>query len=165
MTRSPRPAMLGAAAGRGVVAGLCGVAVMTAAEKLEQRLTHRPNSHVPARALRTLLGLGSDAGDPPVVWNHAMHWGTGAVLGALSGVWAALGLRGPRAHAAHTVVRLAFDQTVENATGVGAPPHTWPRQEQVLDVAHKAIYSFATGVIAGRLVAPRLETSRGRTSH
>jgi len=165
MSTSPRLAALGAAAGRGIVAGLCGVAVMTAGEKVEQLLTHRPNSYVPARALRTLLGRDSDAGDQPEVWNHAMHWGTGAVLGALAGVWAALGLRGPRAHAAHTVVRLAFDQTVENATGVGAPPHTWPKQEQVVDMAHKAIYSFATGVIAERLVAPRLESHRGVTSH
>jgi len=165
MSGSPRLATLGAAARRGVAAGLCGVAVMTAAEKVEQRLTHRANSYVPARALRTLLGFDPDAANQPAVWNHAMHWGTGAVLGALSGVWAALGLRGPRAYAAHTVVRLAFDQTVENATGVGAPPHTWPKQEQVIDVAHKAFYSFATGIIAERLVGPRLETHRGTRSH
>lgn len=77
--------------------------------------------------------------------DHRRPWGAGAVLGMLSGVWAAIGLRGPRAHLAHTVVRLAFDQTVENATGVGAPPRTWPVREQIVDVAHRAIYSFATG--------------------
>ena len=160
-----RPRVLLRAAGRGAVAGLAGVAAMTAAEKIEQRLTHRPNSYIPSRTLLTLLGRRPSDTDTRFGWNHAMHWGTGAVLGALAGVWAVLGLRGPRAHAAHTVVRLAFDQTIENATGVGAPPHTWPKQEQVVDMAHKAIYSFATGVIAERLVAPRLESHRGVTSH
>jgi hypothetical protein len=165
MSGSPRLAALGTAAGRGVMAGLGGVAVMTAGEKVEQLLTHRPDSYVPARALRALLGRQTGDGEQPVGWNHAMHWGTGAVLGALAGVWAAVGLRGPRAHVAHTVVRLAFDQTIENATGVGAPPRTWPAKEQILDTVHKAIYSFATGVIAERLVAPRLESRRGTTSH
>jgi hypothetical protein len=164
-TTNRRPARLLPAAGRGVVAGLLGVAVMTAAEKVEQSFTHRPDSYVPARALLSLLGRHPGENDQPLLWNHAMHWGTGAVLGVLSGVWAAIGLRGPRAHLAHTVVRLAFDQTVENATGVGAPPRTWPVREQVVDVAHKAIYSFATGLFAERLVAPELESRRGTTSH
>ena len=62
-------------------------------------------------------------------------------------------------------VRLAIDQTLENGTGVGAPPRTWPVREQVIDLVHKAVYSFATGALADRLVAPRLESRRGTTSH
>jgi hypothetical protein len=164
-TSTGRSAALLSAALQGAAAGAIGVAVMTAGEKLEQAVTHRPNSYVPARALLTLLGQQPRDTDQPLVWNHAMHWGTGVTLGALRGVWAAVGLRGPRAHLAHTVVRLATDQTVENATGVGAPPHTWPVREQVVDVLHKAVYSFATGVVADRLIAARLESSRGTTSH
>lgn len=160
-----RPRALLAAAGLGALSGLGGVAVMTAGEKLEQALTHRPNSYVPARALLTLLGRRPGDLEQPVIWNHAMHWGTGAAVGALRGVWAALGLRGPRASLAHTAVRLAFDQTVENASGAGAPPHTWPVAEQVVDALHKAVYSFSTGVIAEWLIAPALESRRGVSSH
>jgi hypothetical protein len=164
-TNQSRGATLARAAGRGMVAGLAGVAVMTTGEKLEQLVTHRPNSYVPARALLTMLGRSPRDGVQPPVWNHAMHWGTGALLGAVSGVWAVTGLRGPRAYLAHTVVRLAFDQTVENTTGVGAPPRTWPVQEQVVDIAFKAVYSLATSLVAERLVAPVLEGRRGTTSH
>ena len=153
---------LATAAARGAVAGLLGVGVMTAAELAEQRLTSRPDSYVPARALLTLLGGRPADGDRPAGWNHAMHWGTGATLGALRGVWAVTGMRGPRASLAHTAVRLAFDQTVENATGVGAPPHTWPRREQVVDVAHKAVYAFATGAVADALIRPVAGTSAKR---
>ncbi|MCW2535211.1 MAG: hypothetical protein JWQ26_910 [Modestobacter sp.] len=147
--------MWGRAALRGAAAGLAGVAVMTAGEKLEQRITHRPDSYVPARTLTALTtGRRLPGSARPPVRNHLMHGGTGAALGALRGVWAAAGLRGWRASAWHVAVRLATDQTLENATGVGAPPWTWSRQDQVVDVLHKAVYSFATGLVADRLVAP-----------
>jgi hypothetical protein len=42
-------------AGRGLLAGLVGVAVMTAGEKVEQLLTGRPSSFVPAHTLERLL--------------------------------------------------------------------------------------------------------------
>ncbi len=162
---SERMSALAAAAARGAVAGTVGVAAMTAAEKVEQAVTHRPDSYVPARALLTLAGMEPSDTDTPVAWNHAMHWGTGAVVGALRGVWAVIGIRGTQANAAHTVVRLAFDQTVENATGVGAPPATWPTLERRVDVGHKAVYSLVTGLVADRWISPRLQSRRGVTSH
>jgi len=164
-TSQNRPRGLLTAAVRGAGAGLVGVAVMTAGEQLEQRLTGRPDSYVPGRTLMTLCGKHPSDRDQPLAWNHAMHWSTGAVLGALRGMWAAVGLRGPRADLAHTALRLATDQTLENTTGVGAPPHTWPVREQVVDVLHKAVYSLVTGICADRVVPPRLESARGRVSH
>ena len=137
------------------MAGLAGVAVMTAGEKLEQQLTHRPDSYVPARTLTALTtGRRLPESARPPVRNHLMHWGTGAAVGALRGIWSAAGLRGWRASAWHTSVRLATDQTLENVTGVGAPPWTWSRQDQVVDLLHKAVYSFTTGIVADRLIPP-----------
>jgi hypothetical protein len=54
-----------------------------------------------------------------------------------------------------SVVRLTTDQTLENATGVGSPPWTWPRDELVIDLTHKAVYAFATGAVADALTAGR----------
>jgi hypothetical protein len=139
---------------RGAVSGLAGVAVMTAGEQLEQRFTHRPDSYVPARTLTALTtGRRLPESARPPVRNHLMHWGTGAAVGALRGIWSAAGLRGVRASLWHTVVRLAVDQTLENVTGVGAPPWTWSRRDQVVDVGFKAVYSLATGAVADRLIA------------
>ncbi len=156
---------LGRAALIGAACGLVGVAAMTVGEKAEQAVTKRPNSYVPARTLLTLLGRHPGQGDKPVVWNHVMHWGTGALLGALRGVWAVTGIRGPLAHLKHSGFRLSFDQTLENATGAGAPPPTWPKSEQVLDYGHKAVYSLVTGLLADRLIPPAIESHRGRVSH
>ena len=150
---------------RGAAAGLAGVAVMTAGEKLEQRFTGRPDSYVPGRTLLTLLGRHPGDREQPVVWNHLMHWGTGAVVGGVRGVWAVTGIRGPVATTWHTAMRLAFDQTAENATGMGAPPMTWSVGEQVVDVLHKAVYATVTGLVADAWIRPVLRSRRGRTSH
>lgn len=165
MSAPHRGSLLAAAAGRGALAGLAGVAAMTLLEQVEQAVTGRPNSYVPARTLLTLLGRRPAPGAQPLVAEHAMHWGTGAVVGALRGLWSVVGLRGPRASLAHTVVRLAFDQTLENASGMGAPPRTWPLSEQAVDLAGKAAYSFVTGAVSDRWTAPVLESRAGRTSH
>ncbi|MHA7262409.1 hypothetical protein ACX80W_04290 [Arthrobacter sp. TMN-37] len=150
---------------QGAAAGLAGTAVMTLGEKLEQALTGRPNSYVPGRTLRALLGRPVSDRAKPAAANSAMHWGTGAALGAVRGIWAITGIRGGVANATHTVVRLAFDQTLENATGTGAPPTLWPVGEKTVDYLHKAIYSIVTGAAADRWIAPRLISRRGVRSH
>jgi len=138
---------------RGAAAGIAGVAVMTAAEKLEQSLTKRPDSYVPAHTLSHVLGLHDPDADD---WgrNMAMHYANGLLLGALRGLMSAANLRGPFASLMLTPVRLTWDQTLENLTGVGAPPWTWPRDELVIDVAHKTIFSLATGAASDALIEP-----------
>ncbi|KAA0931843.1 hypothetical protein [Streptomyces apricus] len=139
---------------QGLVAGAAGGIVMTLGEKIEQAVTGRPDSHVPARVLQRLTGLPERPGTrQPLPVNWAMHHGQAALLGVLRSVMAQSGLRGPLASAQFAAVRLTNDQILENATGVGAPPSTWPRRELVVDVLHKAVYAFATGIVADALAA------------
>jgi uncharacterized membrane protein len=141
------------AAWQGLMSGTVGAIVMTLGEKVEQRLTARPDSHVPARVLERLTGAAEQPGRQPVPVNWAMHFGQAALLGVLRSLMAQVGLRGPVASAMFTVVRLTNDQILENATGVGAPPPTWPRPELVVDLLHKAVYGFATGAVSDALAA------------
>lgn len=129
--------------------------------ELEQAVTGRPDSYVPAHTLGRLLGLRDADGDR---WsrNMAMHYASGAIGGAVRGMMAASNLRGPFASLMHTNLRLSFDQTLENLTGAGAPPWTWPRDEFAIDIAHKAVYAFATGAITDALVAPARGSSAER---
>jgi hypothetical protein len=142
--------MLVRAAGAGALAGAAGVAAMTLGEKLEQAVTGRPDSEVPGRSVLRLAGL---ADDPPrrQQVNAPVHVGMAIGVGALRGVMAFAGLRGPWASAMFTVVRLTVDQTVENWAGTGAPPWTWPRAELAIDLLHKAVYAFTTGAVADTL--------------
>ncbi|WP_200213760.1 hypothetical protein [Micromonospora coerulea] len=145
--------MLSRAVPQGLLAGLVGAAVMTLGEKVEQRCSGRPDSHVPARVLERLAGRPEQPRQQPRALNLGMHYGQGAVVGVLRAVMANAGLRGPVASAMFTVVRLTSDQILENATGVGAPPQTWPRRELAVDVPHKAVYGFVTGAVADALAA------------
>jgi hypothetical protein len=145
--------MLKSSLWQGLVAGLAGAAAMTAGEKLEQRFTGRPDSYMPARVLERLTGLPEAPREQPWSLNMAMHYGQGALLGVLRSVMANAGLRGPWSSAMFSVVRLTNDQILENATGAGAPPQTWPRQELVVDLLHKTVYGFVTGAVADALAA------------
>ena len=137
---------------RGLAAGALGVAAMTAAEKTEQLFTHRPNSYVPGKTLAALTGRNPRHYDHNRAWNWTMHWGQGILLGAVRGMMARKGIRGPVGSYMFSGLRLLNDQVLENATGVGSPPWTWPVDEQVIDLAHKGIYSVVTGVVADRLI-------------
>ena len=141
-----------AAAGRGLVAGVVGVAAMTAGEKLEQAFTKRPNSFVPGHTLERLLRLPSKPDSERLWMNWAMHWGQGIALGAVRGLMAERGIRGPVGSHLFMNLRLLNDQTLENATGVGAPPWTWPLNEQAVDLLHKGVYGYVTGLVADMLV-------------
>ena len=139
------------AALQGLLAGVAGVAAMTLAEKLEQLITKRPNSYVPAHTLERLLGRKTRQDNDATNW--AMHWGQGILLGAVRGIMAENGFRGPVGSFLFMNLRLLNDQTLENATGVGALPWTWPKDEQVIDLIHKGIYAFVTGAIADSLIS------------
>ncbi len=141
------------AAMRGIAAGAVGVAAMTLAEKAEQRVTGRPNSYVPAHTLERLLGQPAKADSERLGMNWAMHWGQGILLGAVRGLMAEAGVRGPVASFLHLNLRLLNDQTLENATGVGALPWTWPVDEQAIDLLGKGVYAFVTGAVADHWIA------------
>ncbi|KAK0668105.1 hypothetical protein QBC41DRAFT_365785 [Cercophora samala] len=124
----PRPIMpWGTVIACGLSAGFLGVAAMTVSEKIEQSFTGRPNSY----------GL-----------NMAMHYGQGAaaaIVRASAGY--SFGMRGPFTDFMFMGLRLLIDQTLENWTGVGALPWTWPVDEQVVDLLHKGIFGFVTGYL------------------
>ena len=137
----------------GTVAGVAGMVAMTVSENVEQRLTGRPDSHVPARVLERLTGAPAHHGGQLRGWNLAMHYGQGIALGPLRSLMAHAGLRGPLASTKFAVVRVTNDQILENLTGVGAPPQTWPRAEFAVDVLHKMTYALVTGLVADALAA------------
>ena len=145
----------------GAAAGIAGAGAMAATAMLEQAFTGRPDSYVPGHTLSHLLGLPDPDSDR---WgrNMAMHYLAGATAGAVRGIMSAANLRGPFASLMHSNLRLSFDQTLENATGVGAPPWTWPRDELVVDVAHKTVYALVTGSVVDALVEPSPTSSARR---
>ncbi|KAI8341612.1 hypothetical protein EDC96DRAFT_333566 [Choanephora cucurbitarum] len=141
----------------GFVAGAIGMVAMTVGEKVEQALTGRPNSFVPAHTLERILGLPHKPDADRLMLNHVMHYGQGIVGGSIRSLMASYGLVGPFSSFMFVFVRLAIDQTLENLTGVGAPPWTWPYNEQIIDIAHKMVYAFVTGAVTDYLMTRHLK--------
>lgn len=123
---------------------------MTIGEKGEQALTHRPNSYVPGKTLARLFNLNFDA--QPDKINLTMHWGQGMLAAGIRGAMSYYGIVGPFGSYMFMGVRLLVDQTLENWTGVGALPWTWPVNEQIIDLAHKAVFAAVTGYVADRII-------------
>jgi hypothetical protein len=139
---------------RGALCGLAGTAVMTYGEKLEQRITGRPDSYVPARTASRLFGLGRQNKRSPAR-NLAMHYGTGAMMGVVRAAIASRGTRGIKGSLLHFGLRFTTDDLLENAVGTSRPPWTWPPDIAIIDVAHKAVYAFATGVFVDSMIPDR----------
>ncbi|OTB01827.1 hypothetical protein M426DRAFT_25287 [Hypoxylon sp. CI-4A] len=137
----------------GCGAGILGVAFMTASEKIEQILTNRPDSYIPGSTLIRLLNIGPMRSNRQL-WlaNMTMHYGQGALAGVLRAWMSYSGVRGPFSDFMFIGMRLLIDQTLENWTGVGALPWTWPVNEQVNDILHKAVFALATGYFTDRWI-------------
>ena len=157
-------AIMGRGARTGMIAGIAGTAAMLVSEKLEQRITGRPNSYIPAHTVERFLGLPTKPDGERTWLNEAAHWTLGIIPAALRGIMAEGGLRGPLASSMFFVSRLTTDETMENVAGVGKPPWSWPAKMAVPDMLHKAVYAFATGAVADALAStppPLAERSGG----
>jgi hypothetical protein len=156
MTPAPRPDPtddLPASLGRGMIAGLAGVTVMTAWQKLvEMPITGREDSYEPANLLLRVLPIAPKHGAAKRRLNYAAHFGVGLAWGAAHAAIARRsGLRGQRAVATVFGILWPGDVTTTVALGMNPPPWRWSRQELVIDLADKLVLAQATGAVYDRL--------------
>ena len=116
---------------------------LTLSNKLEQSITGRPSSYVPGKTFAKHFGLIFSQN--PNLYNHIHHWGTGILAGSTRALMSYYGIVGPIASFFHLGVRLLVDQIAEETVGVSPLPWTWPVNEQVVDLTHKAVYALVTG--------------------
>ncbi len=144
---------VGAAVGRGVVAGLAGTAVMTAFQKLvEMPITGRPESYAPADFAEKVLPIPRTSGGARRVVNYTAHFGIGAMWGMAFGLAERSGLRGQRAVATVFAAVYTGDAILNTALGL-YKPWRWSPQDWVIDVGEKLIQAEATGFAYERLDA------------
>ncbi len=133
-----------ASIGKGLVAGLAGTAVMTVSSTLEANLSGRGASSTPADALSAALRVRPDGEAGEQRLNTVAHWGYGTAWGAVRGVLAAMGLRGPAAGLLHFALVWGGEQAVLPSLGVGSPTPKYGAKATATDVAHHVVYAVAT---------------------
>jgi hypothetical protein len=68
-----------------------------ASEKIEQAITGRPNSYIPAHTLERFLLLPAKPDEERRCMSWLAHWSLGIIPAALRGIMAEGGMRGPLA--------------------------------------------------------------------
>jgi hypothetical protein len=121
---------------------------MFSTQKVEQLLTNRPSSYVPARTISTHLGISSSFyARHEDLLNHAHHFAMAMLAAPIRATMSYYGVIGPVATFVHTGLRIMVDQTFEIGAGVSDWPWKWPINEQVIDVFHKGVYALTVGWI------------------
>lgn len=147
---SQRPSV-GAALGRGVLAGLAGTAVMTAFQKfVEMPITGRGESFAPANFAEKVLPVDPKDADARRRLNYVTHFALGAMWGAAFGVAGRAGLRGQRAVAVVFATVYTGDVLLNTALGLYQPSN-WSRRDLAIDVIDKLVQAQATGAVFDRI--------------
>ncbi len=141
--------------GRGLTAGLAGVTVMTAFQRLvEMPLTGRKESYAPADLVTKLARTGPKRNRNRRRLNYIAHFGVGLGWGVGHSLIARrAGLRGQRAIAAVFAAIYGGDVIANTALGL-TKPWRWSRQDLIVDVVDKYVLAEATGLVFDRLRQP-----------
>ncbi|KAF2419595.1 hypothetical protein EJ08DRAFT_690534 [Tothia fuscella] len=142
--------------GRAIVIGLGVGAIgglgMTVTNKLEQLITNRPNSYVPASTIAYHLGLQGLREHHPIPLNHAHRFGMAIITAPIRAMMSYYGVIGPFASYLFSFVRIAADEAVEISAGTSTWPWIWPINQQVIDVLHKGAYSVIVGFLCDKYI-------------
>ena len=147
-------ARLASGVGRGILAGVVGTAAMTISSTIEMKLRKREPSTAPAQAASEVLGFRVWKQDQAKFAN-LVHWQYGSSVGALRGLFSAMGLREPLASGVFfTAVWGTALAMVPRLTD--APPvKEWGPEELAIDGFHHLVYAVATSLAIGTLFKSR----------
>jgi hypothetical protein len=141
------PGTVAANIGRGLLAGAIGTVAMTVSSTLEMKLRDRAGSSAPAQAAEKVLGIESFVDEADEArFSNLVHWGYGTGWGAVHGLLASAGLRGPAATAVHLGAVWGSEQIMLPSLDVAPPLWEWGAQEVAIDGLHHFVYAAATGI-------------------
>lgn len=141
------------AIGKGVVSGLVGTAVLTVAQRIEMALSGREGSSAPAEAVEKVLDIEPRNEKAEERLSQLTHWAYGTSWGAVRGLLAGVGLKGPAATLTHFGLVWGSALGMLPALGVAPPPTEWGKEQVLKDAGFHALYAVATGLTYAYLEA------------
>lgn len=137
---------LGAAIGKGLIAGLAGTVAITISQAIEMKITQRKASKAPARAVEKLFDIGPDPGTEDHL-SKKVHWTYGTCWGTARGILSLCGLNGFAATAAHFAAVYGTALTVETQLNIAPPLDEWEYKEFATGIIHHAVYAVVAGLV------------------
>ncbi|MBA2529887.1 MAG: hypothetical protein H0V19_08005 [Euzebyales bacterium] len=142
---------IGAALGKGLLAGVAGTVAMTLSSTVEAKTRHRGASTAPADAAAKVLGVEPHGEQGKKRFGAIVHWGYGTGWGAVRGLIEAAGLSGVPATAAHFGSVWGAEQVMLPSLGVAPPLWDTEPVEVAIDAFHHGVYALATALAFGHL--------------
>jgi hypothetical protein len=133
--------------GKGLAAGFIGTVAITASQMIEMQVTKREPSSAPADAAGKVMGVQPVGEEEKQRFSQMVHIGYGTAWGAVRGVLAAMGLKGPAAMIGHFAAIFTAALVVPSSLGVSPPVTEWSAQEIAVDAVHHAVYALATNAV------------------
>ncbi|MCJ8163221.1 hypothetical protein MKJ04_00095 [Pontibacter sp. E15-1] len=137
--------------GIGVVAGLVGTAVLTAAQMLEMQISGREPSNTPYKAVKKTFGIKAQSEEDKELLTNVTHFAYGTTWGIPRGIMAAFGTNSIAGTTAHFSAVWGTELGMLPAMDVSEPITKWSTKAIAQDAMFHAIYAVATGLTADAL--------------
>src|ERR1700761_5997022 len=136
---------LGAAIGKGLLAGLAGTAAITLLQMIEMEITGRKPSEAPVKvASETTVVKPANAAQKEKV-SQEIHWAYGTSWGIARGIIGLTGLRGLPAAAVHFAAIWGTSMIMIPAFKAGPKVTEEDPKAIAIDAMHHAVYALAAG--------------------
>ena len=137
---------LGAAIGKGLIAGFAGTIAMTISQKLEMKITGRKPSNAPVKAVKKVLHIHPDENNADKFSNE-VHYTYGSVNGVLRGLLSLAGITGFAATSVQLAAIWGTAITIEPKLELAPPVTQWKPKDIAIDIFHHAVYAIVTGFV------------------
>lgn len=144
-------AQAAAGIGIGIVAGLVGTVVMTAAQMIEMQFSGRKPSDMPYKAVKKAFGIETRTDEDKELVSNVTHFAYGTTWGVPRGLMAAFGADGIAGTAAHFGAVWGTELSLLPAMDVMEPVTTWEPKAIAEDAMFHGIYAIAAGITADTL--------------
>jgi hypothetical protein len=138
--------------GIGIVAGLVGTAVMTAAQMIEMQFSGREPSNTPYKAVKKTFGFETKSEEAKELISNVTHFAYGTTWDIPRGLMAAFGTKSLASTSAHFGAVWGTELGLLPAMDVAEPVTEWQPKAIAEDAMFHAIYALAVGLTADAMV-------------
>jgi hypothetical protein len=137
---------LGAAIGKGLIAGLAGTVAITISQMIEMKITKRKPSDAPAKAVEKTLHIEGTPGNKEEFSNE-VHWVYGTSWGVMRGLLSMAGIRGFAATTLHMAAIWGTAVNIQPKLDIAPPLSEWEPKDIAIDLLHHAVYAIVAGLV------------------
>lgn len=144
-------AEVAAGIGVGVLAGIAGTIVMTAAQMIEMKYSGRKSSDTPYKAVKKTFGVEAQTKEDKELITNVTHIAYGTTWGIPRGLMAVFGASGTVGTTIHFGGVWGTELSLLPAMDVIKPVTTWEPKAVAKDAMFHAVYAITVGLTADAL--------------